>query len=106
MGNPKKTVDAKTRKAWRRLIRKGKTRVDIARQFGVTRQFVSSVVGPMPRVDGRKEKTVYVPQKEWDAVVEICEELGLRILTGPTAGKGSVAMLIERIGRGELFVTD
>lgn len=105
MANHKKEVDAKTRKAWQRLIRNGKTRVDIANKYGVTRQFVSSVVGPMPRVEGRKEKTVYVPKKEWDAVVKICESLGLRILTGPTAGKGSVAMLIEKIGRGELIVT-
>lgn len=89
---------------WRQMIAMGYTRADIARKYGRSRQYVSSVVGGVEGKQKRKEKTVYVEDSAWRRAQKIAAKLGFRIRTGDNAGQGSVAMMIENIGNGHLAV--
>jgi hypothetical protein len=82
----------------------GWTRSDIARRFGETRQFVSSVMGPQAPQPKRRERVIYVSEEAWGDAIRVAEENNLRLLSGENAGMGSVGALVEQIGRGNLIV--
>jgi hypothetical protein len=89
---------------WQQLIAMGYTRADIARKYGRSRQYVAKVVGGVEQREKRKERAVYVEDRAWSNAQKLAAKMGFRIRTGDNAGKGSVAMMIENIGNGNLKV--
>jgi hypothetical protein len=97
-------VDAETARKWRKMIAMGHTRADIARMYGKSRQYVTSVVGPIDHSVKRDDRTVYIDPDAWERVKSIAAGFGFRIRTGENAGHGSIAMMLENIANGNLIV--
>lgn len=104
MATKKYPISPETVTKWREMIEMGYTRADIARKYGKSRQYISSMVGPVDHSVTRDEKTVYVEKGAWAKAQSVAAKLGFRIRTGENAGQGSVAMMIENIGNGYLAV--
>jgi hypothetical protein len=90
---------------WRKLEAQGINRSEIARREGISRQRVTAKLGPLPDRGGRKEKRIYVHEGDYRKAAEVAKSLGLRLRAGETSGEGSVSLLVELIGRGQLVVS-
>lgn len=89
----------------RKLEANGWNRTEIAEKYGITRARVAQLLGHIPNVGGRKPRVVYVLDGPWQKAEKRAKKLKLFIRSGPTAGSGSVATMIEKIGTGELVVS-
>ena len=99
--------DTERIKRMREMERQGINRSEIARREGTTRQRIFQLLGPLVEDRGqRKDHVVYVVEESWRGAMEVAASLDLYIRSGPTAGQGSVALLIEKIGNGDIIVAN
>jgi hypothetical protein len=101
-----RSVSDKRRERWLDEIARGKTRKQIADENKISRQRVAQIVGRIESPGEREEIHVYSVRSLFDKVSEIAASFGLRHKAGRTAGQGSVGLLIEQIGLGNLVVTE
>lgn len=98
--------DAERDTAWLALRNEGWNDSRIARQFGVSRQRVTQVIGPRPKTKGRaNEMHVYVRRDLFEQARRVAKGLGYIVQSGPQAGQGSVSAMIEAIGAGTVNAT-
>lgn len=91
--------------AMRDLRRQGLTYEEIGARFGVNRQRVAALMGELPRVPTRGDRRqINVATGTWDGVQAVAADLGLLVSKGPDHGKGSIALLLDAIGQGEVRV--
>jgi hypothetical protein len=83
----------------------GINRSEIARREGISRQRITAKLGPLPNRGGRVEKRIYVNEDAYTKAATIARRLGLRLRAGETSGEGSVSLLVEQIGLGQLVVS-
>jgi hypothetical protein len=81
-----------------RRLNEGESRKDIAASLGMNRAKLADIAGRIERPD-REERYLFVSPDLYDSAQEVARLLGLRVTSGKTAGTGSVAQLIEEIGR-------
>jgi hypothetical protein len=88
----------------RDLEKQGISRTEIGSRFNLSRQRVSQILGTTPYRGQRREHVVNVLDPYWDRAMHRAKDLGMFVRFGPTAGEGSISLLIERIGAGRLSV--
>ncbi len=86
------------------LEKNGMTRSKIGKVYGISRQRVAQIMGPIEFRGHRKEIHVYAVPELFQKVVDIADHFGLHHKAGATAGQGSVGLLIEQIALGQLSV--
>jgi hypothetical protein len=83
------------------------TRAQNAREFKVSRQRVTKILGKLPREARdypRPMHNIYADNEPFMAARDVARSLGYRLKTGENAGEGSVGLMVEAIGKGELVV--
>jgi hypothetical protein len=85
----------------------GASNTDIARLFGITRQRVHQKLGPIPyRKSSNRDVHILLDDESLQRVREVAKSLGAVAYQGPTTGEGSIAVMLDKIGRGKLMVID
>lgn len=83
----------------------GASNTDIARLFGVTRQRVAQRLGPIPyRKSSSRDVHILLDDESLQNVRAIAKDVGAVAYQGPTTGEGSLAVMLDKIGRGQLAV--
>jgi hypothetical protein len=88
------------------LKRTGMTDTDIAKQLGLSKQYVSRLT-PVKRHDptaDMRSYTIRTDPAKWEKAMEKAESFGLICEDGLHAGRGSVKKLIDQIALGNLEV--
>ena len=94
-----------------RMADRGVIDAEIARQCGCSREYVGQVLGRR----GKRAKSnrparpyhrIYAHNKEYRAAQKVAAANGHKLLSGENTGKGSVGLMVEAIGAGELVVVD
>jgi len=100
-------ITDKMEKQWRRWESEGMSRREISRRSGVSPRRITAVLGKRePRATGKPRPliSIYAYRRPFSMAAKRARELGYRLSAGPNTGGGSVGLMVEAIGSGELVV--
>lgn len=83
---------------------RGKPMSEIAREIGVSRNYVWHALGSQPRRRDTVVRQVRLNRRSWEQLPDICDRLGVRKITEDARPSNSVARLLDGIADGHLEV--